>query len=102
MNGAAGQEDRRTGHKSVVVRGGSVLVAIISGLMMTGTPTHGETAAPAAQRLRRADDPRAQSANDRMLEPGPELLQPARRVGTWNVVMTIRPTADGRPLRRSG
>jgi hypothetical protein len=40
----------------------------------------------------RSEPPR--SANDRMLEPGPQAAQLARRVGAWDVVMTLRPTPD--------
>lgn len=38
------------------------------------------------------------SANDRMLEPGPEAQRLARRVGTWDVSMTLRPTPETEPI----
>lgn len=38
------------------------------------------------------------SANDRMLEPGPEARRLARRVGTWDVSMTLRPTPEAEPI----
>jgi hypothetical protein len=38
------------------------------------------------------------SANDRMLEPGPEAARLERRVGTWDVVMTLRPTPESTPV----
>lgn len=38
------------------------------------------------------------SANDQMLEPGPNAERLARRVGTWDVVMTLRPTPDADPI----
>ncbi len=38
----------------------------------------------------------------RMLEPGAEVQQLAREVGTWDVTMTIRPTAEATPIVVSG
>lgn len=38
------------------------------------------------------------SANDRMLEPGPEAQRLARRAGTWDVSMTLRPTPEAEPI----
>jgi hypothetical protein len=98
MNERAGRNRGRTWHEITVARGGAILVAIIVGMMTGGTPVHGQTVAPAAQGSPRDDGAKAPSANDRALEPGPEERQLARRVGTWNVVMTIRPTADARPI----
>jgi hypothetical protein len=49
-----------------------------------------------------SDSTRQRSANDRMLEPGPEARQLARRVGTWDVVMRLRPTADATPVVVTG
>ncbi len=45
-----------------------------------------------------AQERQSRSANDRMLEPGPEAARLSRRVGTWDVVMTMRPTSDAEPL----
>jgi hypothetical protein len=45
-----------------------------------------------------ARESQTRSANDRMLEPGPEAARLSRRVGTWDVVMTMRPTPDAEPL----
>ena len=44
----------------------------------------------------------APSANDRMLEPGPEAKALARRVGTWDVVNTIRPAPTAAPIVHTG
>jgi hypothetical protein len=38
------------------------------------------------------------SANDRMLEAGPEAARLASRSGIWDVVMTLRPTAEAAPV----
>jgi len=38
------------------------------------------------------------SANDRMLAPGAEAARLARRAGTWDVVMTLRPAPDAKPI----
>ena len=46
--------------------------------------------------------PPAPSANDRMLEPGPEAKELARRVGTWDVVNTFRPAPAAAPIVRTG
>jgi hypothetical protein len=54
--------------------------------------------------------PSAQSAQgapglptvQRMLEPGAEVQQLAREVGTWDVTMTIRPSAEATPIVVSG
>lgn len=35
------------------------------------------------------------SANDRMLDPGPEAARLAARVGTWDVIMTLCPDPEG-------
>lgn len=42
------------------------------------------------------------SANERMLEPGPEAQRLARRVGSWDVVMTLRPTPEAEPIVVTG
>jgi hypothetical protein len=42
------------------------------------------------------------SANDRMLEPGPEAQRLGRRVGTWDVVNTFRPTPHATPVVARG
>jgi hypothetical protein len=49
-----------------------------------------------------ADSTPRRSANDRMLDPGPETRQLARRVGTWEVVMRLRPTPDATPVVVTG
>ena len=38
------------------------------------------------------------SANDRMLERGPEDQLLTKRKGTWNVVMTMQPAPDAKPI----
>ena len=59
-----------------------------------GPPTTpGAQSAPGALRL-----PTVQ----RMLEPGAEVQQLAREVGTWDVTMSIRPTAEATPVVVSG
>jgi hypothetical protein len=35
---------------------------------------------------------------ERLLEPGPEAQRLTRQVGAWDVVMTVRPTADATPI----
>ncbi|WP_394848712.1 DUF1579 domain-containing protein [Pendulispora brunnea] len=42
------------------------------------------------------------SAIERMLVPGPETEQLARRVGTWDVVMTLRTSPEATPIVISG
>lgn len=79
-----------------------ILVAIVAAELMLGTRAHGQAAAPAGQGPRRPAAAPAPSANDRALQPGPEDRQLARRAGTWNVVMTLRPTADARPIVVNG
>jgi hypothetical protein len=42
------------------------------------------------------------SAVERLLQPGPEAQALARRAGSWDVVMTIRPTPDAEPIETRG
>lgn len=46
--------------------------------------------------------PSAPSAVERFLAPGPEAEQLAKRAGSWDVVMTIRPTPDAAPIVTKG
>lgn len=43
-----------------------------------------------------------QSAIARMQEHGPEAESLARRAGTWDVLMTLRPTPDANPIITTG
>lgn len=58
--------------------------------------------APSGTLLTQAQTNPPRSANDRMLEPGREAAQLARRAGTWDVVMTLRPSPDAKPIIAKG
>ena len=49
-----------------------------------------------------AGSPQSRSANDRMLDPGPEAGWLARRVGSWDVVMRLWPAPDAAPVEVAG
>jgi hypothetical protein len=56
------------------------------------------TATIQAQVTQQASALPQRSANDRMLEPGPEARWLAGRVGTWDVVMRLQPAPDATPV----
>jgi hypothetical protein len=51
---------------------------------------------------RAAESTAAPSAIERMQEPGPEAKALARRAGAWDVVMTLRPAPDAKPIVTTG
>jgi hypothetical protein len=62
----------------------------------------GAGAAPPKRESQAARTAKSLSAVEQMLEPGPEAEQLARRVGTWDVVMTLWPTPDAKPVVTKG
>lgn len=54
-----------------------------------------DTPSPPARPAKTAAAP---SANDRMLQPGAQDQLLAKRTGTWNVVMTMQPAPDAKPI----
>jgi hypothetical protein len=58
------------------------------------------TSAAAALTASAADS--APSAIERMQQPGPEAAQLMRRTGVWDVVVTIRPRPDAKPVVTTG
>jgi hypothetical protein len=76
--------------RNVAVEGWAVL-RFLAAVFVTALAT-GQLLAQTAQ----TNPPR--SANDRMLEGGPEAAWLASRSGTWDVVMTLRPTAQATPV----
>jgi hypothetical protein len=57
---------------------------------------------PARLPAQATDSTPRRSAIERMQEPGPEATALARRAGSWNVVMTLRPTPDAAPIVTPG
>jgi hypothetical protein len=78
------------------------LLCLVAGSCATGVALQAKpsASAPASATADTASAPIAPppSPMQRMLQPGPEAQRLARQIGTWNVVMTLRPAPNATPI----